>query len=58
MPYLATLGNKVVIGVDHEKGSDLLMIWMSSHGNLYFGLFVICAQKTSAGGLRSICAAV
>jgi len=25
-PYLATLGNKVVVGVDHEEGSDLFMI--------------------------------
>src|SRR5919108_1013271 len=31
-PYLAALGNEVVIWIDHQKCGDLLVICMSRHG--------------------------
>jgi hypothetical protein len=31
IPYLATLGNEVVIRIDHQKCSDLLVIRVSRH---------------------------
>ena len=32
VPYLASLGNEVVIRIDHQKCSDLLVICVSRHG--------------------------
>jgi hypothetical protein len=30
-PELATLGNEVVVGIDHQKGSDILVVRESRH---------------------------
>lgn len=35
-PDLATLGNEVVIRIDHQKGSDVLVVSLSRHGIFSF----------------------
>src|SRR6266446_310518 len=59
-PYLASLGNVVVIGIDHQKCSDFLLICVSRHGVSFGALassWLAACRASDRDELCFLCAA-